>query len=506
MNFKFKLMVKIIYSTPMNVYWSKKLELPILNFKDFNSSKLFTNKMKFTLTVLVILFALYTTQAKETLIFPNTVASSHIGSEINYFKLNLTSKNTEQVWIHFNIFFDERTLANLYVAHESLTTRPTATLNHWNIRNTIQSMLQMKDFDKFNTPIFYFAFEASRAPIRPLKLDFVVAVIHSKRARLSDGETIKGRTENDAREPLYIFQNSILTALENVFNYKVTVKTPTSRVNESLGYLYLNMGEFPSKLSWRPIELKSPITSIQFSTNRKNVHSAISTKKQFDFELTFDVNYMILSGDDNNLQLDYKRTDSKYQYYRHHVTTSQETYIIQKYAQDGPKIEKFYANVASNENPTELDHEFSSVDVSRDGEYWGSYIHLKDVRSNSNTKLGITQKKGEKFFISNSGGMFYTRNFPLDFKLMFFVTEKTQFKVPVSNGRYKFEIQLLHEREVTLQQFHLKRGTRGEYVDVKKSSKDFIVEVVVDESREPKIRNFFNLKGDNVVTVKMTKI
>jgi hypothetical protein len=461
--------------------------------------------MKFVLT-LVLLFAIFTTHAQETNIFPNTVTTSRISGEPIYFKLNLTSKSTEQVWIHFNMFFDERTLVNLFVSHESLTTRPTASLNHWNVRNAIQSIFQMKNFGQFETPIFYLAFEASKTPIRPLKLDLVVAVVHSKRARLSDGEKIKGKTENDSREPLYVFQNAISTDLKNVFNYKVSVKSYTSNMNESLGFLYLNSGEFPSKLSWRPIELKSPITSIQFSTNSKIVHSAISTKKQFDFEISFDVNYMILSGDDNNLQLDYKRTDSKYQFYRHFLTTSDETYIIQKFSQDGPKIEKFYANVESNENPTELDHEFASIDVSRDGEYWGSYIHLKNVRTNSNAKLSITQKKGDKFFISNSGGRFYTRNFPLGFKLMLLVTQETKFKVSVPNGRFKFEIQLLHEKEVTLQQFHLKRGTRGEYVEVKKSSKDFTVEVVVDESREPKIRNFFNLKGDNVVTIKLTKL
>jgi hypothetical protein len=455
--------------------------------------------MREILAVLVILTLFTLIHTQNTNVKPNTVTRVVLHKEPLYFKLDLATKSTEQVWTNFDMEFDERTTLNMFIAHESLTTRPSSSVNHWNILRGVQAVSELKGFSAFNSSVYYIAFVPTVLPVYPLRLDFLVGVIHTKTARLFDGVPFKGKTDIDSREPIYMFGLSNSNPLTNVFNYKVTVKIPETKMNGSQGFLYLSAFPFPSKLTWKPVALKSPFTTIEFAANLKNIVCAISTTMKLDFELVLDIEHMVLASE-HNFQIDYKRTESKYQYYQHSLQTAQkdENYILQPIIPGGPKIEKFYANVASNENPTELDHEFSSVDVSRDGEYWGSYIHLKEVRGRT-TKISITQKKGDRFIISNGGGIFYSTRAPLDFKLLQVVSTDRSLFAPIPNGRYKIEIQLLHEREITLQQY-----SYGEYRNVKSSSKDFSAEVNV--STNPSLLSFFNIKGDNVVTFKISKI
>jgi hypothetical protein len=317
-----------------------------------------------------------------------------------YFKLDLVVKTGEQVYLTFELESDHQTAIAAYAAHESYTSKPCPIYHLWKSPATFRPFsLLLKDFGRFSTPIYYFMFLTTGTPTRPLNLKILVGVVSPLTSKLSDGESFKFKTEKDSRELIYAVESVNTNPLKNVFTHVVEVKISNSRPSTNLGWLSIGTGELANKITFSSVVLKSPLTSIEFSSNLKNVVSSISTSIALDVEITWIIESMTLSTD-SSLQIDYKRTDSKYQFYKHTVDV-EETYVIQP-TKEGTKINKFYANFGpSPVFPTAEKHHLASVDVTRAGDFWGSYISIPRASNRRFIALSITQKKGDEFYISN---------------------------------------------------------------------------------------------------------
>jgi hypothetical protein len=157
-----------------------------------------------------------------------------------------------------------------------------------------------------------------------LNLKILVGVVSPETAKLSDGESFKFKTEKDSRELIYIAESVNNNNIQNhVFTNVVEVKILNSRPSTNLGWLSIGTGEHANKVVSNSVILKSPLTTIELSSNLKNIVSSISTFNALEIEITWRIEYMTLL---DGIFLDYKRTDLKYQY--KHTVEIEETYVI----------------------------------------------------------------------------------------------------------------------------------------------------------------------------------
>jgi hypothetical protein len=465
------------------------------------------------LFTILILFVLKI-QAEITLPFNKNINLTSL--EPLFFKLNLTTSKTEQVvLIHYTKPFILG--ARIFIAHESLTSRPNETHHHYRTyRFGGTSELPFTNMTNFTTPIFYMkveSFERNKA----FQINILLQVISKRITTNEDGKVFKGKMKKDSRFPVLVFDYKDYSPIEYghrrmSFYVDALVKASSSKINETIGYLSYGDDCYPNKIRTATLPLKNSlkVRMKKYSYGSSSFYgvAGLSVLVDVDFEISLNVEYVELSSPFNFFG-DYIRNQKEYQYYTRVIESEEDETLLISPVQLGVKMNPFYVNYETSPDPSfpsKENYKFISNSIVRNGEYWGDILYLPASSKRMYASISLREKKGQKFFITNQGGKNFQNRLRFNQKFVILIRQEkivNFYFESLRNGFYTASVQLLKDEEVVLEQYNHFRGSGGgRYVEIAKGKKDFNVkfQILLHEGTV-ELTPLLRFRGNNIINI-----